>query len=376
MTFKRATQRNLRVRILIDGVSGSGKTTGALGIATGLAGPDGRIGVIDTQNRQSRRYASHYKFGVADLWGDFSPEAYIAEIDAAMEQKIDVLVIDSASHEWEAILSAVDQNATGWKSATPRHRAFCEAIQQFKGHVIVTCKTKTAWEFRPNERGRVQPYRVGTDITQRGQFEYDFDLWLRLDLDHSASVEKSVIAGIEQGVTLPAITSDLGEQIREWSEGESAERPKEPATTPKSRMHGSENGAASSTTAMSRARSTDDEDAPFTPEDIAPARQNASQSAVEEAESLPDVEDDSEDTEPLEAPEIDANETDGSAQCDTCGTKIYPHVTETVGDSSFKGSTLIRVTRERFGRVLCVNHWLAEQRKATHRNPARQPAAR
>jgi hypothetical protein len=384
VVFKRATQRNLRVRILIDGVSGSGKTRGSLEIASGLAGEDGRIGLIDTQNRQSRRYASRYRFGVADMRADFSPEAFIAEIDSAQDQKIDVLIVDSASHEWDAVLGIVDSNATGWKGATPRHKAFVEALLQYPGHVIVTCRTKTAWEYKANDRGRIQPYRVGTDIEQRPKFEYDFDVWLRLDMDHSASVEKSAIDVIEQGSLIASLDTELGERIRAWSEGDAVVSPKE---TAKSRTSGSANGAASSTTDTSRAPSTDDdvedEDDVLSEgmgdgeswgddQDDASDPQNASQTPPQRQQAASRRQNGSEDAAPTTAPRINANGK--PEQCDVCGTKIYPNVEETAEGSTFMGSTLIRVTRERFGRVLCVTHWLTETRKARQRDPKRSPA--
>lgn len=52
----RAKRVSLPVPIAIIGPSGSGKTKSALLVARGLAGPDGKIGLIDSENGRALEY--------------------------------------------------------------------------------------------------------------------------------------------------------------------------------------------------------------------------------------------------------------------------------------------------------------------------------
>ena len=52
MTFVKAQRQRVFLKMAVTGPSGSGKTYGALRLAFGLAGPKGRVAVIDTENGQ------------------------------------------------------------------------------------------------------------------------------------------------------------------------------------------------------------------------------------------------------------------------------------------------------------------------------------
>lgn len=113
MTFTFAPAVRDRVGLIIGlaGASGSGKTLSALKVARGLAGgDDSRIAFIDTEGGRGKHYApapgespSETRFGFrhGDLKPPFTPEAYLAAIDAADRAGFEVVVIDSFSHSWD-----------------------------------------------------------------------------------------------------------------------------------------------------------------------------------------------------------------------------------------------------------------------------------
>lgn len=113
MTFTFAPAVRDRVGLIIGlaGASGSGKTLSALKVARGLAGgDDSRIAFIDTEGGRGKHYApapgegpSETRFGFrhGDLKPPFTPEAYLAAIDAADQAGFEVVVIDSFSHSWD-----------------------------------------------------------------------------------------------------------------------------------------------------------------------------------------------------------------------------------------------------------------------------------
>src|SRR5690606_41642841 len=96
-TFQKAQRSQRKARIGLIGPSGSGKTYTALTLAAGLAGPGGRIAVIDTENNSAALYADGFEFDVLNL-DTFSPEVYVQAIRAAEAAGYDVLISDSRSH--------------------------------------------------------------------------------------------------------------------------------------------------------------------------------------------------------------------------------------------------------------------------------------
>src|SRR6185437_11324154 len=80
------------------GYSDSGKTYSALRLARGLAGPKGKIVVIDTENKRAKLYAGLFGgWSHIDLQPPFTPDRYMAAHRAALEAGAKAVVIDSMS---------------------------------------------------------------------------------------------------------------------------------------------------------------------------------------------------------------------------------------------------------------------------------------
>jgi hypothetical protein len=95
--------------------SGKGKTLSALYLARGFVGPQGRIAMIETESGRGEAYSDTLEGGydVISLRDDFSPKNYGDAISAAEAAKVQALIIDSASHEWEGaggVLSLAAKN--------------------------------------------------------------------------------------------------------------------------------------------------------------------------------------------------------------------------------------------------------------------------
>lgn len=113
MAFQKATRAGTKALIGLYGESGSGKTYSALMLARGLAGPDGLVMMIDTENRRGEMYADEIPGGydVQQLGEPYSSKRYsemISEAEAVAGDKPAALVIDSFSHEWEGIGGVVN----------------------------------------------------------------------------------------------------------------------------------------------------------------------------------------------------------------------------------------------------------------------------
>lgn len=191
--FQKAEKKKSKLRLAIDGASGSGKTWGALTLATSLGG---KIAVIDTEHGSASLYSDRFNFDVMELKGDFAPEKYIAGIKGAEKAGYDVIIIDSLSHEWEGLGGCLDiQNKLGgrytdWGKVTPRHDALIQAILGCNMHVIATMRTKAEYIIEKNQNGKDAPRKVGTAPKQRDGLEYEFAVVFNLSQQHMASVSK------------------------------------------------------------------------------------------------------------------------------------------------------------------------------------------
>jgi superfamily II DNA or RNA helicase len=55
MAFQKAVKRKLKARVAICGPTGSGKTFTGLRLLRALVGPQGKLAVIDTENRTAAK---------------------------------------------------------------------------------------------------------------------------------------------------------------------------------------------------------------------------------------------------------------------------------------------------------------------------------
>lgn len=199
--FTPATRTKSKLRMAIDGVSGSGKTFTALRFAFALGK---RVAVINSESGAIQKYldlspdGQPWKFDICEL-ANFAPTSYTAAILAAGQEGFDVLVIDSLSHAWAGAGGALelkdrvgDKNSfTAWKTITPMHNQMIEAILRSPCHVIVTMRSKTDYIIEPNAKGQMAPRKIGTCPIQRAGMEYEFDLYGTIDQDHFLTITKS-----------------------------------------------------------------------------------------------------------------------------------------------------------------------------------------
>lgn len=222
--FRQAQRSSANLRLALCGPSGSGKTYSALKIATGLGG---RIALIDTERGSSELYSHVCDFDVAQLEPPFSPERYVQAIDAADNAGYDVLVIDSLSHAWSGpggVLEMQDQAAkalrnsfAAWREVTPEHNRLVDALLDTSCQLIVTMRTKTAYEVQ-QENGKNQVKKVGLAPIQRDGLEYEFTVVLDLAVDgHVASSSKDRTGLFDGRRFVP--DENTGQVLQQWLVG-------------------------------------------------------------------------------------------------------------------------------------------------------------
>lgn len=227
-SFQKAERKKAKLKLNLNGPSGSGKTYSALLMASGISS---KIALIDTENESASLYANDFKFDTLPLRPPYTPERFAGAILAAYYMGYEVLIIDSASHEWigtGGCLEINDMTArtkfkgntwSAWSDTTPRHRRFIDAILQTDMHIITTTRAKT--ETVQGEGKKI--VKLGMKAEQRDGYEYE--LTVALDVVHdnhfvTPTKDRTKLFNTDGEI----ITRETGEKLVAWlNDGKSQE---------------------------------------------------------------------------------------------------------------------------------------------------------
>ncbi|MDI2113039.1 AAA family ATPase [Commensalibacter nepenthis] len=258
-TLQPAVRQKINLLFAIAGASGSGKTYSALLLAQGIAGDNGKIAVIDTEAGRSLQYAPKngeqadhnkgtFNFLHLDFVPPFTPERYIEAIQTCEQAGASVIVIDSASHEWNgeggivemsdgiALRKATD-NQTGeinfkkleavkmlsWAEPKKQHKKMMAKLTQVRSHIIFCLRAEEKVKPIKNHKGFTEVVNQGFQpICEKGfMFEMTASLTLEptnpgkpnYELDKKLNRDMQVIFQNGQ-----LISVEHGKRLKEWSE--------------------------------------------------------------------------------------------------------------------------------------------------------------
>ena len=218
MQLQTAQRKRAKIKMGLQGPSGSGKTMSSLLIAFGLCGDWNKIAVVDTENNSSNLYAHLGTYNVLSLSAPFTPEKYIQAMELCENAGVEVIILDSVTHEWENLLdfhsSLTGNSFTNWSKITPRHNDFVQKILQLPCHFISTIRTKQDYVLT-EVKGKITPEKVGLKSIQRDGLDYEFTLVFDLDIKNFASASKDR-TGLFFGKPQQVITVAVGQQIAAW----------------------------------------------------------------------------------------------------------------------------------------------------------------
>jgi hypothetical protein len=218
MKLELAQRKRAKIKMCLQGPSGSGKTMSALLVAFGLCSDWSKIAVIDTENRSAELYAHLGSYSVVNLTPPYTPEKYAEAIELCEKSAIEVIIIDSLTHEWEYLLdyhSNLPGNSfTAWGKITPRHNQFVKTILHSTCNVISTIRTKQDYVLVEKNNKQV-PEKVGLKGIQRDGIEYDFTIVFDLDIKNNATASKDR-TGLFFGKPEQKLSISTGVEIAAW----------------------------------------------------------------------------------------------------------------------------------------------------------------
>lgn len=239
--LQKAKRSQVKIKIALAGVSGSGKTMSSLLLAYGLlkaAHPDwtdeqcwDKICVIDTENGSASLYANKNvgawhigEFYTLPMKAPFEPSKYMDYIRAAEQAGIEVLIIDSLSHCWTGEGGSLDKQGkiaartgnsyTAWRDVTPDHNRLIDTILQSSCHVICNFRAKQEYVQTKDGNGKTVVKNMGLGLQFRDSVEYELSTLLMIDSDHIANATKDR-TGLFDGKYF-TITPETGRDIYNW----------------------------------------------------------------------------------------------------------------------------------------------------------------
>lgn len=246
--FSDAVKEKLKALVAIDGPTGSGKTWTGLQAARILAGPDGVVAFIDTENRTALHYAAAPgdKPQRVNFWDEpyvfkhmtwnppYNPGKLAEFIDAAQDH-FAVIVVDSVTHFWSGeggTLDVVDDAASraqgnsfaGWKVGSPMQRGLLDVLIHARCHIIITMRSKMEWVIEQQvvrgqggkERTINVPRKIGLAPEQRAGIEYEFNVVADMDLEHRVVVTKTRCSLLADAVAQKGRSAELWQKYAAW----------------------------------------------------------------------------------------------------------------------------------------------------------------
>lgn len=220
-----AVRKGQRLRLAIDGPTGSGKTYTALMFAERFVDGDmSNVLVVDTERGSSQLYADRFgAFDVVEWTPPFDPRDLRTHL-AVWAENYEVIVVDSLTHFWAGdggTLDIVDTAAkrqfggnsfAGWSEGTPAQNDMVDALVSVDAHLIATMRSKM--EYVLDEQRR--PQKIGMAPVQRAGLEYEFTVVADMDLAHTLTVGKSRCDMIADGVYRLGHHAEVVDTLHKW----------------------------------------------------------------------------------------------------------------------------------------------------------------
>ena len=245
--FRKAERKQCKASILIEGLTGSGKSGLALILGQALAGDFEKVFAIDTENNSlplfsginSSSGGKFENFQIGNLTPElgYKPSHYLMFREEAVKAGASVVILDSISHAWQYkggildILSEVkatsnnrnEYAAWGDPRVVKEKGLLFELLRDNRVHCISTVRVKEKMEIGVNEQGKTTVQSLGEQQIMQADIKYEPDLVLHMEEAGTATtapratVVKSRYAMFTKGESY-IFTKELCEQLRQYLE--------------------------------------------------------------------------------------------------------------------------------------------------------------
>lgn len=254
LTLTRAKREKVKASIMIQGLSGSGKSGLALAIAQALSQDWSKVGCVDTENNSLLLYPgvtlntgekipeeSFCHVSLNEETG-YAPTTYTAARDLLLDAGCEAVVFDSITHMWtrqDGVLDKVSQATAkgadnyrvwGQEDIAQEKNEIFELVRCNKCHIISTVRVKEKFAMELNEQtGKYGVSSKGEQQMQQDGLKYEPDLVLAMvkpgskDTHPVVQVIKSRYPMFEVGEEIevtPAILSELRSFLDEGADVE------------------------------------------------------------------------------------------------------------------------------------------------------------
>lgn len=222
MKLQIAQRKQVKLRIGLSGASGFGKTYSALLLAYGITNDWSKIAIIDTENGSASLYSHLGGYNVLTLSEPYTPERYIQAIETCELSNIEVVIIDSISHEWNGkggcleIHESLGGRFSDWAKVSPRHQSFIDKILNSTCHVITTVRRKVDYSMDSDSNGKSKVIKHGTKEITREGFEYELTANFELINDKHLVKASKDRTGLFMDEPEFIINSSTGKKLIEW----------------------------------------------------------------------------------------------------------------------------------------------------------------
>ncbi len=211
MTFTFAPAETFTERaglfVSLTGGTNSGKTFSALRLARGIAGPNGKIAVLDTEGGRTLHLKDEFRFDANVMDPPFRPERFAEAAKSAEDAGYAALVIDSFSMEWVGIGGVLDWQAqeiqrmagddyrkqermkmASWIKPKGAHKAMVYSLLQRRIPIIFSIRGEES--VKPGANPGDKPTKLFKSVTN-SQFPYEVTVSFRLETERKGYIDLS-----------------------------------------------------------------------------------------------------------------------------------------------------------------------------------------
>lgn len=245
-TFKSASSFTERAGVFVSltGGTNSGKSFSSLRLARGIAGPDGKVAVLDCEGGRTLHLKQDFAFDAMLMDPPFRPHRFAEAAKDAEDAGYAALVIDSFSMEWVGLGGVLDwqseeiQRMAGddyrkqermkmasWIKPKGAHKSMVYSLLQRRIPIIFSIRGEES--VKPGEAGE-KPTKVFKSICN-AQFPFEVTVSFRLESERKGYIDLSdpksfKMEGAHEAIFKHGdrISEDHGRMLADWARGGSA----------------------------------------------------------------------------------------------------------------------------------------------------------